>query len=153
MGLTSACAMYHDIPRAFAFTGVCAVGSIFPDIDIKNSTIGKKLKISGTIMRTLLSHRSITHTPLFGALTAWLLYLLYEKYGMPIYIVNAWILGYLIHLLQDTFTKKGIKWFFPIYNKSISLLKMRSSSKWGYFISLILYFVGTSILIYYISPI
>ncbi len=153
LGLTTACILYKDIPHAAAFTGICTTASVFPDIDVKNSIIAKKLKISSAVTRIFLKHRSVTHTALFGALTCWLLNLIMSKYIFwDAYLTCAWGLGYFIHLLQDTFTSKGIKWLFPLYMRPITFSGKRKSSNFrNTVVSVALYIIGTAILITYLG--
>lgn len=80
------------------------LGALLPDIDSENSTIGRYfLFISKSI-----PHRTITHT-------VWALALVV---GLGWYFESIQVLalaaGYGIHILQDTFSKQGIAWFYPI---------------------------------------
>ncbi len=148
MGITAACMTYDSPAIVAGFTAVCTVASIFPDIDVKNSKIAQKLKISSFITRLFLKHRSITHTPLFLGITSWLIYIFSIKsFPLPDYFLKAWIMGYLIHLIQDTFTSGGIKWLFPLWLKPISLLKIKSKSILGYITSFVLYGIGVVLII------
>jgi membrane-bound metal-dependent hydrolase YbcI (DUF457 family) len=76
------------------------IGSVFPDCDIRYSTIGKILPLW-----LFLNHRGFTHSILGMFL-----------FSLPIGIFYSWkwcILfasGYLLHLLMDSSTPMGIKW-------------------------------------------
>jgi inner membrane protein len=65
-----------------------------------------------------LKHRGMTHTVwailLWGAIGSGL-----EKQLQIEGIRMVSILGYCSHLLADTLTPSGVKWFYPIYKKSI----------------------------------
>ncbi|KIL34210.1 metal-dependent hydrolase [Cohnella kolymensis] len=65
-----------------------------------------------------LKHRGLTHTiwavMLWGAL-GWGLQNHLQVPG----IMSVSIAGYVSHLLADTFTPAGVKWLFPLYNRSI----------------------------------
>lgn len=79
-------------------------GALLPDIDSEKSTIGRYfLPISKVI-----PHRTITHTIWAVAFIA----------GLGWYFDSIHVLvlaaGYALHILQDTFSRQGIAWFYPI---------------------------------------
>lgn len=79
-------------------------GTVLPDIDSEDSTIGKYIK---PISR-LIPHRTITHTiwaVLAIAGLAWSLESIY---------LFALALGYVVHIAEDSFSEQGIRWFYPI---------------------------------------
>lgn len=82
-------------------------GALLPDIDTSTSTLGRYVPFVGAI----IPHRTITHT-------IWAVLAL----GIPIfalgrssYLVAMWI-GYVLHIVEDTFSRQGIAWFYPIDN-------------------------------------
>lgn len=114
-GLIIACMaiMLLSFDTRYAFELSCimlafALGTILPDIDSPNSTIGKYVKP----ISELIPHRTITHTLwavlLLGGLTWW-----FES----IYLL-ALTLGYTLHILEDSFSKQGIRWLYPIPAKA-----------------------------------
>lgn len=80
------------------------LGALLPDIDSEDSTIGRYF----LIISKWIPHRTITHTIWAVALLA----------GLGWYFdsiqVMALAAGYGIHILQDTFSKQGIAWFYPL---------------------------------------
>lgn len=75
------------------------IGSVFPDADIKYSTIGKFIPLW-----LIWKHRGFTHS-----LTALVLF------SAPIAYWNfkwgcLFAVGYLLHLLMDSSTPMGIRW-------------------------------------------
>jgi len=103
------------------------VGSIFPDIDHKNSYIGHKAKTVSKVINKLAGHRKLFHAPL--------MYLL--LYSMSIGMithkllivgVKGLFLGILSHLLLDSFTIGGLPWFYPLSKKKFSLGKIKTNS-------------------------
>lgn len=67
-----------------------------------------------------LKHRGLTHT--IWAAIAWTAI----SYGFERYldlpgIMRVGMLGYLSHLIADTLTPNGVKWFYPLYKKAIKL--------------------------------
>lgn len=73
-----------------------AVGSLLPDIDSPNSTIGRLIPV----IPRLIPHRTITHT-IWVALLA---YILWPPLGI----------GIAIHIILDCFTQEGVPLFWPI---------------------------------------
>lgn len=79
-------------------------GTLLPDIDSEDSTIGKYIKP----ISSLIPHRTITHTiwaVLAIAALAWSLESIY---------LFALAFGYAVHIAEDSFSEQGIRWFYPI---------------------------------------
>lgn len=102
------------------------LGSLFPDIDTPTSTIGKYFPFVGSI----IGHRTVTHTIwavlLLGGLT-W--------YFSSIYLL-AFTVGYTLHIIEDSFSRQGIAWFYPVvggYNTFGSGAVMKQGRKPGKF--------------------
>ncbi|MGF7045640.1 inner membrane protein [Paenibacillus sp. DS2015] len=67
-----------------------------------------------------LNHRGMTHT--IWALFYWAAISLEMERNLHIEgIMAVATTGYLSHLLADTLTPQGVKWFYPFYKKSIKL--------------------------------
>ncbi|WP_078598658.1 metal-dependent hydrolase [Evansella clarkii] len=81
-----------------------ALGTILPDIDSETSTLGRYV----TPISRAIPHRTITHTiwiVLLAAGVAW--------YTESVYLL-ALALGYTLHIVEDSFSKQGIRWFYPV---------------------------------------
>ena len=103
---------------------LCAIGSLWPDIDIEQSTIsqmlkpisiihvaiGKKLKCGG--------HRGITHSLLYALLLSAPLLLLNWKYAVSLFV------GLLSHMILDMISG-GVKLLAPFYDKRITIGKIK----------------------------
>lgn len=99
------------------------VGGLTPDIDQPTADLWRKLP-AGTIFGKILSpflggHRFISHSILgillFGFLSKYLLTLASHTILVNMNIVWwSFMIGYISHLVMDTFTKEGIPWLFPI---------------------------------------
>jgi inner membrane protein len=77
-----------------------AVGSLFPDTDTRKSLLGRLIPLW-----ILFKHRGFTHR-LYGLL-------LFTGIAVYLFGCNAgysFCIGYFIHLIMDSFTKKGNKW-------------------------------------------
>lgn len=82
-------------------------GVLLPDIDSHRSILGRYIQ---GISRSI-PHRTITHT-------IWMVLLIgcMGFYFKNLYVL-AMVLGYTLHILQDTLSKQGICWFYPIVGK------------------------------------
>lgn len=104
------------------------VGSVFPDIDHKNSYIGKKAKTVSKAINKFAGHRKLFHAPLMYLL-------LYSisigmiTHKLLIVLVQGLFLGVLSHLILDSFTIGGLPWFYPLSKKKFSLAKIKTNSK------------------------
>jgi inner membrane protein len=100
------------------------LGGITPDIDQPTAPLWRNLPeghFFGKVFGRLLGgHRFISHSLLGFALFAWLCNLL-QHFLHPIMphvdiqlVWYAFMLGYLSHLVMDSFTKEGVPWFLPV---------------------------------------
>jgi len=101
----------------------CMVGGLAPDIDQPTADLWHRLPAGGIIGRIftpfLGGHRFISHSILgifiFGFLARMLL-----DFMAPVVLVNmtivwwAFMIGFLSHLVMDTFTREAVPWLFPI---------------------------------------
>lgn len=91
--------------KSYAIIAVLfTLGTLLPDIDSEKSTLGRYVPFISSV----IPHRTITHTIWVVALLGGL-----SWYFSSVYIL-ALTLGYLIHILEDSFSKQGIAWFYPI---------------------------------------
>lgn len=99
------------------------VGGLTPDIDQPTANLWHRLP-AGTLLGKIISpllggHRFVSHSivgaALFGFLSRFLLNL---ASGVLLVDMNtvwwAFMIGYVSHLIMDTFTKEGVFWLFPI---------------------------------------
>ena len=142
------------IPSA-VFTGICCLGSLFPDIDLPTSMMGKWFRPLSRFLHRHCGHRGrgydgkfvngpwqgFVHSPLNGLLLTGVLYALLELCRLPIYPAIAFGTGFLVHLVQDTFTKGGIPWFYPLRYRNYSLFRMKSGSRFEWAVSVFLFVV------------
>lgn len=90
--------MWFFVLAAFGF------GSLLPDIDSENSTLGRYV----SIISYVIPHRTITHT-------LWVVIALSSlAYYTGSLFTLALTLGYTIHIIQDSFSKQGIVWLYPV---------------------------------------
>ncbi|AWK51986.1 metal-dependent hydrolase [Clostridium beijerinckii] len=108
--------------------GGALVGSIFPDIDHKNSYIGHKTKTVSKVINKLAGHRKFFHAPL--------IYLLLYSISLGMVTdkllvvgIKGLFIGALSHLILDSFTIGGLPWFYPLSKKKFSLSNVKTNSK------------------------
>ncbi|WP_208558935.1 metal-dependent hydrolase [Marinilactibacillus kalidii] len=109
-----------DSAQALTMSGVAllAVGAVFPDIDEPNSYIGRRLKgVSGGV-KGLFGHRGLTHSLVGLIAISYLFYIIAQWLSFPVELIQWFSLGYLAHLIEDSFSKKGIAWLQPFSKKS-----------------------------------
>ena len=107
------------------------VGSLFPDIDIKNSYISKTFPKLHKTLGSKFRHRGMTHSLIFIYILCNIFNLLvqYTENNVVFICSSAgFILGYLSHLCLDLLTKEGIEIFYPV-SINFSLLPIKTSSK------------------------
>ncbi|WP_242862365.1 metal-dependent hydrolase [Clostridium massiliamazoniense] len=93
--------------------GGVAVGCLLPDIDTPGSFLGRRVKQLSLLISSFTEHRRIVHSfvPIVMLLVAAILF-------KSIFIL-AISLGFLLHLVEDGFSKSGIRWLQPFSDKSI----------------------------------
>lgn len=67
-----------------------------------------------------LNHRGMTHTVWAAGVWTWIA-LEFERHYQIEHAANVAVYGYLSHLVADTLTPSGVKWFYPLLNKSLKL--------------------------------
>jgi len=108
------------VTDTFAVGAIAAValGSLFPDIDEPNSWIGKRTMGISKVMNWLFGHRGITHS-LFGALAIAAIFMLIANiFTVPAIVFAYFMMGYLLHLFGDSFSKSGVPWLLPFCKKN-----------------------------------
>lgn len=101
------------------------VGASLPDIDEYNSTTSRKSPINFSLF---LRHRGITHS-LFGWLAFSIILYFCMNHFFPItlsmskppnYWKSIWlglVIGYLLHLIEDSFSRQGVAWLPHFFKK------------------------------------
>ena len=96
---------FSNIENRFLFAIVALIATFIPDIDSKFSTLGKKKTFR--ILQLFIKHRGMLHSFSFLLAITFLLNLFVPFAVLPFF------LGYGLHLFADSFTKKGIRPFYP----------------------------------------
>jgi len=122
-------ALTQPLPQISLATGITAVfanmiGGIAPDIDQPTAPLWRNLPVGGVFGRVFRvvsgGHRFIFHSILgiilFGF--AWHYFLQILQPSFPQVDLNiiwwSFMIGFVSHLVMDTFTKEGVPWLLPI---------------------------------------
>lgn len=112
----------HPNEFFYPLLGGILIGSILPDVDTPNSLINKIIFLLGrNSMEPMFKfkHRGFTHT-----IYAWLITLIIAIIGL---FINMFLglflggisLGYLLHLIEDSFSVAGISWLGKNYDQYV----------------------------------
>lgn len=107
------------------------VGSLFPDIDLKNSYISKIYPKLYKTFGSKFKHRGFTHSLIFLYFLSYFFNFIVKSTDNNIAFIfscGGFLIGYLSHLCLDLITKEGIEIFSPI-SINISILPIKTSSK------------------------
>jgi len=103
------------VSNPYVFVVVALFSTFLPDLDSSNSKLGKKF--FSRVLTAFTKHRGIMHSLifLFGV------YFLLDFY-FP-FVSFGFLIGYGTHLVGDSFTKRGLKLFYPFKFKIKGFLK------------------------------
>jgi len=105
-------------------------GALLPDIDESHSYIGKRLYLISLPLNKLIGHRTLTHNIFIYALIIYLGY----HYHYHLLLITGIAVGAILHILEDSVTKSGVKWALkPILNKFVLLPRPLRFSTGGKF--------------------
>lgn len=118
----------QDVPSMSLATavvgfGATMIGGLTPDIDEPAAEFWTRLpagSIIGRIIKPFMGgHRVISHSLVGVFIIGWLVkFLLGKISGVLIVdmdiVWTAFMIGYISHLIVDSFTKEGVPWLFPI---------------------------------------
>lgn len=103
------------LPVGHGFLILSLMASLLPDIDHHSSKVGKKLPGISHMLEFIFGHRGVFHSIwgmlIFGIVT-WVICRAFSIGAWKL-IVFAVCFGYFTHLASDSFTKTGVKWFYP----------------------------------------
>lgn len=107
------------------------IGSLFPDIDQRKSSISQMYPFLSKHFGSKCRHRGFTHSFLFVAIVYFIFYTILYISNFNIILLSmffGFICGYLSHLALDFITSEGIELFFP-WKVNIKIAKIRTGSK------------------------
>ena len=94
------------------------LATVFVDIDARKSKIGNHWFLRP--LQWFISHRGMIHSLLFGFILSIIIFVIDNNSGVGFFI------GYILHLVLDSFTSEGICFFWPFSSEKISILKISS---------------------------
>ena len=120
------------IPIVIGTVIVTGIGSLFPDIDTKTSKMGKKMRITSTIINKMFGHRGFLHSPIFAVAMFFLLRYIFNVNNISEYSVlyYGFVAGIINHFICDMMTKGGIPLLYPFQKVKFSLTPLKSGSKY-----------------------
>lgn len=140
------------------------IGGLAPDLDQPTANLWRRMR-GGTLIGKFLSpllggHRFISHSiigiVMFGVITQIILELLSTFLLVDMNIVWwAFMIGFVSHLIMDTFTREGVPWLFPIPLHfgvpPIRLLRMKTGglAEKSFVFPVLIFFNGVLVYLYY----
>lgn len=122
--------LMSSVENKLVFIFVALIATFLPDIDSKFSKLGQR-----KIFRPLqffVRHRGVLHSFIFLFLITLFFVLFLPVVAFPLF------LGYGVHLLVDSFSKEGIKPFYPFKKNSSGGLKTGGRVETSIFVIFIL---------------
>ncbi|MFB5663117.1 metal-dependent hydrolase [Alteribacillus sp. HJP-4] len=99
-------------PNGAFFSASVLGGGLLPDICQPTSWLGRRLRIISTLIRTILGHRTFTHSLLFLLLIYLTTGLWQGNAGSAVQL--GLTLGAASHILLDMLTVRGVRLLFPV---------------------------------------
>lgn len=99
-------------------TSALLLGCLLPDIDERASWIGcRTLRISN-FLNKIFRQKDVTHSLFFLILVLMTMGLLVSLINFNALLAIYFTFGYALHLIEDGFSKNGVRWLLPFTNKS-----------------------------------
>lgn len=130
-----------------------SVGCLLPDIDEPHSWIGRRTRGVSDLINVLFGHRGMTHSVLGIGIISILVFLAVYLTPFSFEMGICLVAGYFLHLLEDSFSISGIKWFLPFSKKSFQSGFKVIYYKTGSFVEIVILFTTSAILLYQIYSI
>jgi inner membrane protein len=132
-----------SIPNSLFFSAILLFAALLPDIDDHHSLLGKRLKVISLPITLIFGHRGIFHSPLIPILATLILITVDRT-------IYAWgfMIGYLSHLILDSLTHSGIRWFYPFPYKMKGVIKSGGIIDFIFFLSCLGAIIMTAALIF-----
>jgi membrane-bound metal-dependent hydrolase YbcI (DUF457 family) len=114
-----------QVEHKVIFSLVALAATIIPDLDSKNSGLGKHLIFR--IPQFFTKHRGVIHSLTVCILASFLLAFIFPVVALPFFV------GYSLHLFSDSFTIDGIEPFWPYNGKSEGYIRTDGKIERGIF--------------------
>ena len=108
---------------------VCLFAALLPDIDHRNSKIGRKMSITSRLVELVFNHRGVIHS--LAAAVAFFVVIMVASYsfGFSLTYGYAFLLGYASHLVLDSLNPRGVAWLAPFAKHRVRS-HVRTNSLW-----------------------
>lgn len=93
------------------------IGSVLPDIDHPKSFIGNRTRGLSDSVGTIFGHRGLAHSLAGVIFFLFAIRFLLTSFQLPLVWADWLIVGYMAHLIEDSFSKAGVAWLQPVYNR------------------------------------
>lgn len=144
----------YNIPYKILLIGLffhsAFIGSLFPDIDMKKSSISKMYPFLSKHFGSRCKHRGFTHSILCVTLIGLIaeVLLLISSSNIIIFTVSfGFLSGYISHLLLDLITYEGIQAFYP-WKQNIRIGWIKTGSTVENYIDKLIKFINFVLIIY-----
>ena len=124
LGILVLFSLFPDLLEWTVFVLVVLIATVFPDIDCETSKLGRR-----GIFRPFqffIKHRGFLHSFTFVLILVVLGFIFLESFRRE--ITFGVLIGYGLHLIADSFTKNGVRLFYPLSKKKFKG-KIRSGGK------------------------
>lgn len=117
----------YIIPLIILFM-ISLFASTLPDIDHPLSVPGRKVMGFSEFLNRNFGHRGITHYPLTLCFVGFIMYFVWKYISMPewLHVLMMWcvigfVVGYLSHILLDTFNSAGVALLAPFSKVKVKI--------------------------------
>lgn len=151
LGVVSATVLQIDfMPTGCVFIQFCVLGGVLPDLDCPTSKVGRILPTVSKAIKYIFGHRGFMHTPCFIMICIIIYVISQSIYSFENYNVAflGLMIGYSWHILCDSFTKAGIRMFYPLSKKTLSFTWFKSGKKGELVVALLLLVLIVSLFYY-----
>lgn len=136
-----------------SFLSGSVLGSLMPDIDHRQSFIGKRLKPVSYLASLTAGHRGATHSPFIIMLIAALLSLLARyltndiQQTFLLVLIAGFTVGALSHVFLDSLTKGGVPLFYPFSSEHYRFANLKTGSMGEKLVSILMigFLIGITI--------
>ena len=120
---------FDHVNNSWVFTGLVLIATIIPDLDMNSSKLGRHLIFKP--LQFFIKHRGVIHSFTTAVVISVVLSLFWPAASLGFFI------GYSVHLICDSFTKEGIRPFWPLRAKSSGFISTGGRIEESLFFSLI----------------
>lgn len=122
--------LINSVENKLVFVSIALIATFLPDIDSKFSKLGQRKVFRP--LQFFVRHRGIFHSFIFLFLITLFFVLFLPVVAFPLF------LSYSVHLLADSFSREGIKPFYPFKKNSSGSLKTGGKVETSIFVIFIL---------------